>query len=402
MLPSPAVRLPMVLTAALAACAPAEAPPRPAAAPAHSARAPAGPSKGIPWQPVTRSPVPSVAKGLAEIVGAACARSDGALDRVAARLATRLDAGNVEPAELAFELRAAGSPHVWPRAWSYTGAALDADDTVRRARRWLGGFGDGGVRSCGAAHTTAEGRESVTLVAVDALADLKGVPLSARTGQWLDLTASMLVPAREAKVVVLGPQGAPRPIPTSLEAGVVRARFAPSSPGTWLVQVLADVDKGPRPVLEAYVHADTTPPTAFASQPAPGEGAGGAAADPTDALLAMVNAARHAEGLGALARVAELDRAALVHAEAMRDARVLGHDVGKGSVKFRLEALGLEPAAFGENVARAASAARAHRAIWASPSHRTNLLERRYDSVGLAAVTGPDGLWVTEVFADLR
>ena len=78
------------------------------------------------------------------------------------------------------------------------------------------------------------------------------------------------------------------------------------------------------------------------------------------------------------------------------------YPVPLGTVKLRLEALGIEPAAFGENVARAASAERAHRAIWASPSHRGNLLERRYDSVGIAAVSGPDGVWVTEVFADLR
>ncbi|MCC6899633.1 MAG: CAP domain-containing protein [Polyangiaceae bacterium] len=396
------MRSPLALTLVLAGCSPTEAPLPPAAAPPSSAPAPKPPAGALPWVPVTRSPVPSTATGLAELVASACARGDATLDRVAARLASRLDAGTLEPAELAFELRAAGSPHVWPRAWSYSGSALDAEDTRARARRWLAGFSDGGVRSCGVAHSKAQGREAVTMVAVDALADLKSVPQAVRTGQWLDLTANLLVPARDAKVVVLGPRGAPRPIPTSLDDGVVRARFAPNSPGTWLIQVLADVNRGPRPVLEAYVHADARPPRAFSSQRAPGEAAGSAGADPTEALLAMINAARRTEGLGTLSRSAELDRAALVHAEAMRDARVLGHDVGKGSVKARLEAIGLEPPAFGENVARAADAARAHRAIWASPSHRTNLLERRYDSVGLAAVAGPDGLWVTEVFADLR
>ena len=258
------------------------------------------------------------------------------------------------------------------------------------------------VRACGAAHVKSPDHESVTLVAVDALADLERLPISARPGQWLDVTANMLVATRDAKVVVLGPRGAPRAIPTSLDGGIVRARFAPNSPGTWLVQVLADVDKGPRPVLEAYVHAGTSPPSAFASSRAPGEDAGEGANEPGAALLAMINAARHREGLGALVRSDELDRVALVHSEAMRDARSLGHDVGKGTVKLRLESAGLEPRAFGENVARAANAARAHRAIWASPSHRGNLLEQRYDSVGIAAVAGPDGIWVTEVFADMR
>lgn len=392
----------------VAACAPAEPPLPPARAPGDLASADApdagsAPNGGVEWPTATHSPEPSGATGMARALGALCARHDAALDRVAARLAARPASGAaLEPAELGFELRAAGSPHVWPRSWSYSGPGLDAEDTLVRAKRWLAGFREGGQRSCGAAHVKSGEQEAVTLVALDALADLEKLPVRARAGQWLDVTAKMLVPAHDAKVVVLGPRGAPRSIPTSLDGGVVRARFAPSSPGTWLVQLLADVDKGPRPVLEALVHADSKPPGAFHLSRAPGEDAGAGLSDPAAALFAMVNAARRSEGAGALTRNAELDRAALQHAEAMRDTRTLGHDVGKGTVKLRLEALGIEPAAFGENVARAASAERAHRAIWASPSHRGNLLERRYDSVGLAAVSGPDGVWVAEVFADLR
>lgn len=402
------VGLVLCVFAGLGACAPRE-PLLPALeAPdldQAGARAPdAGPdgaSEG--WQEVTRSPEPSASQGLARALGELCERQDAALDRVAQRLAARADTEPaLEPAELAHQLRTSGSPHVWPRSWSYSGPALDAADTLGRAQRWLAGFGDGGRRSCGAAHVKAAGKEAVSLVAVDALADLERLPVRARSGQWLDVTANMLVTAHDAKVVVLGPHGPPRAIPTSLDGKVIRARFAPSSSGTWLVQVLAETDKGPRPVLEALVHADTPPPGAFHSSRAPGEDAGRGAADPAAALFAMVNAARSSEGVGALTRNADLDRAARVHAEAMRDKRTLGHDVGNGTVKSRLDALGLEPAAFGENVARAASAERAHRAIWASPSHRGNLLERRYDSVGIAAVTGPDGVWVTEVFADLR
>ena len=400
------MRSTLLLSLTLAGCTPADPALPPARAPAAgSAGAPdaAAPTPGgLPWEAATRSPEPSSAKGLARALAGACARGDAALDRVAARLAARMDTGNLEPAELAFELRAAGSPHVWPRAWSYAGPTLETKDALQRAERWLAGFGDGGVRACGAAHVKSPDHESVTLVAVDALADLERLPISARPGQWLDVTANMLVATRDAKVVVLGPRGAPRAIPTSLDGGIVRARFAPNSPGTWLVQVLADVDKGPRPVLEAYVHAGTSPPSAFASSRAPGEDAGEGANEPGAALWAMINAARLREGLGALVRSDELDRVALVHSEAMRDARSLGHDVGKGTVKLRLESAGLEPRAFGENVARAANAARAHRAIWASPSHRGNLLEQRYDSVGIAAVAGPDGIWVTEVFADMR
>lgn len=391
------------------ACSPAD-PPLPPATTAGPARADAGaPLTGgsaegdLEWQVATRSPTLSTNEGLARALGELCARGDAALDRAATRLMRRLDDSRpLEPAELGFELRAAGSPHVWPRSWSYAGPALDPADTLERAKRWLGGFGDGGTRTCGAAHTKGPKHESVSLVVVDAFADLESVPSRARAGQWLDVTAKLLVPAQDAKVIVLGPHGAPRTLPTSLSSGVVRARFAPNSPGSWLVQVLADVDRGPRPVLEALVHADQKPPAAFHLSKAPGEEAAGSGSDAVAQLYAMVNAARRSEGAKELVRNTELEKAAATHAAMMRDTKKLGHDVGKGTVKARLEALGLEPAAFGENVARAGSAERAHRAIWASPSHRGNLLERSYDSVGIAAVESPEGVWVTEVFARLR
>ena len=42
----------------------------------------------------------------------------------------------------------------------------------------------------------------------------------------------------------------------------------------------------------------------------------------------------------------------------------------------------------------------AHRALWASPSHRDNMLQPRFDRVGVGVCTDPDGsVWVTEAFA---
>jgi uncharacterized protein YkwD len=51
-------------------------------------------------------------------------------------------------------------------------------------------------------------------------------------------------------------------------------------------------------------------------------------------------------------------------------------------------------------VAHAADARHAHRTLWASPSHRSNLLESRFDAVGVGSATGSDQtVWVCEVFA---
>ncbi len=54
----------------------------------------------------------------------------------------------------------------------------------------------------------------------------------------------------------------------------------------------------------------------------------------------------------------------------------------------------------GENVATASTLENAHRALWASPSHRGNLLHEAFTRVGVAVVRAADGaVWVTEMFA---
>ncbi len=86
----------------------------------------------------------------------------------------------------------------------------------------------------------------------------------------------------------------------------------------------------------------------------------------------------------------------------MRRARKTAHDAGDGDLNQRLEQQGLQLEA-GENVAHAGNAALAERALWASPSHRENLLFARFDSVGIGVAHDPDGtLWVCQVFARSR
>ena len=53
----------------------------------------------------------------------------------------------------------------------------------------------------------------------------------------------------------------------------------------------------------------------------------------------------------------------------------------------------------GENVARADTLLRAHRALWGSPSHRGNLLHPRFKQVGIGIAQSPEGtIWVCQVF----
>ena len=358
------------------------------------------------WKEATLSPRPGGAFDPRDRdLLAACGAGDDALAGAAQLWGERKLRGltELDVSDVSFALRAAGSPYVWPRIWSLEGRVLDRAEAERLMRRWLESFDDGGERRCGIASLAASDKQLIVVVAVDVIADLSSLPTRVRSGEWLDVRARLLVPPRAAEVVILGPIGRPKKVTLSLQGGEVRARFAADRSGTWLAQVVADVGAGPRPVAEALIHADLEPPAVYRATPAPGEEAAQQGDDPATAIARMVNAARLAEGLPALRRDGRLDAIAEKQAQAMRTAGRVGHDLGFGSPGDRVTAVGLEVAAVGENVSHAPMVARAHRSLWASPSHRGNLLHPRYDAVGVGAVTGNDGtLWVCELFADFR
>ena len=373
------------------------------------------------WRPATQSPRvtqtdPRLAAQLAACLeiprrqsgdliegGQLRGAADAALAEVAARTARRqIEGGSLLHAdELAFHLRASGDPHVWPRAWSITGGGLDDEDVARRIKAWTAPWNTLGVRRCGISRIPGpDGNTVIAVVAIDALADLSPLPTVARVGQWLTLDGSMLVPASDAKVVLLGPRGAPRTVPASLSGDRIHASFSVDQPGAWVIQVLATVSTGPRPVLEAMVYAGTTPPTQFVAAAAPGESAAQGAKDDDDGMLRMINAARATEQQRPLLRDGMLDKIARAHSEEMLKARLVGHDVGTGDPSVRLRAAGVSAHVAGENVATANSLENAHRALWSSPSHRGNMLLDQFTHVGVAVVRAADGMvWVTEMFS---
>jgi hypothetical protein len=296
-------------------------------------------------------------------------------------------------------LRKEGEPHVRPHVVVMSGRApLDE----KRVRAELGALASAKRKArCGVAFArTEQGKELLVGVVVDALADLEPLPVRARTGEWLTLSATIHVPARRATVVVLGPRGLPRTVPTSMDpgSGRVLARFAPDRPGAFTVQLVGDLEEGPKPLLEARVFADVDPGGAE-DGPAPGEEAGGGD-DDAAALARMTAALRNSEALPPLARDERLDALARAHAEKMRAAGAIAHDLGDGDLAARFAEQGASATAVGENVARARSVALAHRALHASPSHRMNLLRADYTHIGLGVARDDAGdVYVCEVFA---
>lgn len=388
------------LRAAIAIACVAGAPPQVAnAAPPLAEPAP------LPWRASTRSPEGGRPRPGAEALVAACGRHDAAVAQIASRVALRQARGEglAAPDELAFLLRSAGQPHVWPRAFSVEGPGLDDDDVAARIARWSSAVPVQGERRCGVARWhRRDGTRLVAAVAVDAIADLDPLPTVVRTGQWLTLTGRALVPARDAKLVLLGPRGAPRSAVATVDRdGRIRSSFVVDRSGRWLVQVLLTTPNGPRPALEAHVYAGDTPPPRFTAQLAPGEEAGAGAADDEAAMRRMMDAARATEGLTPLLPDSILDRLAREHVARMVREKTLGHDVGGGDPATRMREAGLRARAAGENVAVAATVARAHRALWNSPSHRGNLLDGRFRRAGVAVARSDDGrAWAAILFAD--
>jgi uncharacterized protein YkwD len=333
-----------------------------------------------------------------------CGEADDRLEQVAAIVATRVSQGEAVPdtEPLSFELRRVGAPFVWPRAWVFRAQRLDESTLAAKVRDVSRSIPTEGSRRCGVARRKDEhGGDLAVVVSADALGDWeRTVPTRGRVGQWIDVRIRASVPFTAAKVIVLSPSGQPKSLLTSVQGASISGRFALEAPGPFTVQVVAETARGPRPIAEANVFADMVPPASYEEslRVAPGEAAA-AGHSGAAALAAMVDALRAEAGLSPLTRDARLDLVALAHANRMKAAGAVGHDLGEGNPAARVAASGVAVRSVGENVAHAGDVVRAHRALYASPSHRANLMRAEYTHVGLAVSSGEKGdVWVCEVF----
>jgi len=370
---------------------------------------PPAPAAEVAWVATTASPTLAapVAEPLERAALARCGEADaGVADVARAVLRERIRTGKLpDPEWTSFTQRSLGEPHPWARVWATSAKTIAPDDAMARLDAWLAtGGGDGRFRRCGAASgTAADGTHVLAVITVEAFADLQALPTRGRTGQWLTVEAHLRSPARGGDVVLMGPGGQPQRLASWLEGRSLRARFALDGPGQFTVQVMADTGSGPRPVLEALVFSDVTPPGHPTADPVPGELDEAIADTPDDAasaLAAMLSDARASAGLGSLVRDARLDGAAARHSALMANTQTLAHDATDGDPGARIRSAGVAAREQGENVAVAPTVTAAHRALWASPSHRANILHATFARVGVGVVRDAKGLvWVPVVFS---
>jgi uncharacterized protein YkwD len=115
-------------------------------------------------------------------------------------------------------------------------------------------------------------------------------------------------------------------------------------------------------------------------------------ASPTRKMVDMINDTRRKHGLRALHIGTRMARIARRHSRGMARSGSLSH-----SPNLQRKLPGSN---WGENVGVTPKSIRnMHRAFMRSSSHRSNILGKRYDDIGVGIVNEGRRLWVTEVFA---
>ncbi|MCB9633266.1 MAG: CAP domain-containing protein [Sandaracinus sp.] len=120
------------------------------------------------------------------------------------------------------------------------------------------------------------------------------------------------------------------------------------------------------------------------------------------AMLARINALRAEAGAPPLTRDEGLDAAARAHSVDMASHQQLVHVSPRtGDPNARARDAGVQAQRIAQNIARHATTAGALESIVASAPHRSQLLDPSFTHVGLASVASPQGMYVTQVLAQL-
>ncbi len=117
-------------------------------------------------------------------------------------------------------------------------------------------------------------------------------------------------------------------------------------------------------------------------------------------IFDLANQARKDAGVEPLQWDEQAADAARFHAKQMAEKQTLSHQFsGESALRERLAATGLRFDSAAENVADAASADESHEALMNSPPHRQNLLNPKYNSLGIGVAESGGQLYVVQDFA---
>src|SRR2546421_3751376 len=117
-------------------------------------------------------------------------------------------------------------------------------------------------------------------------------------------------------------------------------------------------------------------------------------------LFQLLNQERTKAGLPKFQWDYHLAEAARAHAQLLAQRQVLSHQFsGEPVLGERIGATGTRFNAAAENVAEAPTVEELHSGLMNSPPHRANILNGKYNAIGLAIVSPNDQLYVAQDFA---
>ena len=124
------------------------------------------------------------------------------------------------------------------------------------------------------------------------------------------------------------------------------------------------------------------------------------APDAAQEVFELLNLARLEANQEPLAFSEGLASVAIGHARAMYGQGYFSHvSPVTGSVADRVDAAGIPYRVVGENLALAVTPSQVHAGLMDSPGHKENILRSTFRRVGIAAIKGPMGYMVVQVFS---
>jgi hypothetical protein len=118
-------------------------------------------------------------------------------------------------------------------------------------------------------------------------------------------------------------------------------------------------------------------------------------------IVTLINQERAQRGMGPVRIDDRLTRAARLHTELMIEKHELSHRlIDEPVLSARLADTGVDFEVAGENVAYDATAPHAHDEFMHSPGHKANILNPKFNAVGLGVMHSGNLIWVTEDFAE--
>lgn len=308
---------------------------------------------------------------------------DPILTRVARRLsAEALRGTSSSAADLLSISRALSAEGGWdppPRALIVQGspAALALQSLLTRR-----GFADEPATHLGVGAASVGERTAMTVLLAERRAVLDPVPNRLpRPGTNAPVCGELLQPYVEPRVYVTAPSGEVSELePKRKDGARFCANLAFNQAGEYAVELVAEGTRGPEVAALFFVtvgEGGPRPKSAWFKEP-------GTRQEARVALTERVNHLRAAHGLVELGLDDTLSRVAQAYADQLARDGALVHQTEQGrGIAQRLRAANYDFAGVAENLATASGPLAAHFALEQSPGHRQNLLDPRFDRVGI-------------------